>query len=535
MGLLTKMVKTKWNKTNKKYYQELGYTYTKIKDEFDVKVNHLSKWSKINVEVKCDGENCGKTILVQWTNYNIHVQDDGKYYCVHCTHHKDEGFISFEQWCYDSLTNKEANEVLSRWDYDLNELKPSEISFGTQKKYWFKCLSHIEHHSELKGLSGFRSGQKGSLDCKQCNSFAQWCINNSREDWLNLWDYDLNDCFPTEIAYSKHIRCYFKCPKGIHKSEQKNINSLTSGHEGGMDCKQCNSFAQYLIDTYGDNALDLYWDYKLNEISPWEISKSGRKPVYIKCQDKLYHESYREKCHDFFIGNRCPYCHGLKTHPRDSLGQYIIDNFGVKFLVKIWSDKNDMSPFTYRPKSSDEVWWKCLDEKHEDFYRRISGSNISSFRCPECQFSKGEKMIEKWLIKNGFKNLNLFDMDIYNNHYNKYTPQKPFDGLLGLKGGSLSYDFYLPQHNLLIEYQGEQHEHPVDFRSEGIEVAEENFIKQQEHDRRKKEYAQDNNIDLLPIWYWDYDKIDEILNKIHKNIEYLDTYNKLKIVQKRNR
>lgn len=37
--------------------------------------------------------------------------------------------------------------------------------------------------------------------------------------------------------------------------------------------------------------------------------------------------------------------------------------------------------------------------------------------------------------------------------------------------------------------------------------------KQQEHDRRKREYAKSHNIELLEIWYWDFDNIEEILDK----------------------
>lgn len=44
-------------------------------------------------------------------------------------------------------------------------------------------------------------------------------------------------------------------------------------------------------------------------------------------------------------------------------------------------------------------------------------------------------------------------------------------------------------------------------------MTERNFDKQKEHDKRKKEYARNNNIDLLEIWYWDFDNIEEILNK----------------------
>lgn len=115
--------------------------------------------------------------------------------------------------------------------------------------------------------------------------------------------------------------------------------------------------------------------------------------------------------------------------------------------------------------------------------------------CPVCNKSHGEKNIERYLeLKK-----------IY------YIPQKTFYGLIGVNGGKLSYDFYLPNYNLLIEFQGIQHEKPTDFKSEGKEKAKENFKIQQEHDKRKREYAKSRNINLLEIWYYDLDNIDKIL------------------------
>lgn len=64
---------------------------------------------------------------------------------------------------------------------------------------------------------------------------------------------------------------------------------------------------------------------------------------------------------------------------------------------------------------------------------------------------------------------------------------------------------------MLIEFQGIQHEKPTDFKSEGKEKAKENFKIQQEHDKRKREYAKSRNINLLEIWYYDLDNIDKIL------------------------
>jgi hypothetical protein len=73
-----------------------------------------------------------------------------------------------------------------------------------------------------------------------------------------------------------------------------------------------------------------------------------------------------------------------------------------------------------------------------------------------------------------------------------------------------SYDFYLPIYNLLIEYQSIQHEHYIP----GLHKSIKDFEIQQEHDRRKREYANKNNIKLLEIWYYDFDRINEILTPI---------------------
>ncbi len=101
----------------------------------------------------------------------------------------------------------------------------------------------------------------------------------------------------------------------------------------------------------------------------------------------------------------------------------------------------------------------------------------------------------------------LIDINKYNKNY--YIYQKEFDGLLGLKNGNLSYDFYIPKLNLLIEYQGEQHEKYIP----GFHKSKKDFENQLKHDRRKCEYAKKHSINLLEIWYYDFYNIKEILEK----------------------
>jgi hypothetical protein len=333
-------------------------------------------------------------------------------------------------------------------------------------------------------------GKANEMKTKLANgkSFEQWCIENKRQEILKYWDYELNDCKPSEISYGTKKKYWFKCPRGLHESELKSIINISTMNVKYI-CNKCDSIAQYLIDTYGENALNLYWDYDKNTVDPWTVHKNNnRLKLWLKCQNKNYH-IYNISSYCFVEGIRCGYCNGKKVHPLDSLGK-LLENLG---LLHLWSAKNDKSPYEYSPNSGKKVWLKCAEGKHEDYYRSVNNSNIRDFRCPECQFSKGEDKINNYLIKN-----NIYKI-----------PQKEFDGLLGLGSKNLSYDFCLPQYNLLIEYQGEQHEKYI----KGFHKSEKDFKKQIEHDRRKKEYAEKNNIKLLEIWYYDFDNIEMILDK----------------------
>ena len=101
--------------------------------------------------------------------------------------------------------------------------------------------------------------------------------------------------------------------------------------------------------------------------------------------------------------------------------------------------------------------------------------------CPSCYKSHGEEYISRWLDKQNIK----------------YTQWYTFDDLLGVGGRKLSYDFFIDGTNKLIEYQGEFHDHSTSIQTD------EGFIKQQEHDSRKYNYAKDHGYDLLQIWYYD--------------------------------
>ena len=108
--------------------------------------------------------------------------------------------------------------------------------------------------------------------------------------------------------------------------------------------------------------------------------------------------------------------------------------------------------------------------------------------CPKCyQFkSVGEQTIRNFLDE----------------HNIAYIPQKTF---APLNKSKYRFDFYLPKFNLAIEYQGEQHYRDNNFFKDTL-----NSI--QKRDLIKRQYCQDNKIELLEIKYTELKNIEAILS-----------------------
>jgi len=160
-----------------------------------------------------------------------------------------------------------------------------------------------------------------------------------------------------------------------------------------------------------------------------------------------------------------------------------------QFLLDLHKVTNLIEPLEAYMGSDVKIKCKCLREGCGNIWMGNPHSMLRGAGCPKCNTSLGEIKILNYLLNNNI------------NH--EWT--KEFAGLIGTGGGLLSYDFYLPNYNLLIEYQGEFHDGAAKQQPFS------DFLKQVEHDKRKKEYAEQQNIQLLEIWYWDFDNIDSIL------------------------
>lgn len=268
-------------------------------------------------------------------------------------------------------------------------------------------------------------------------------------------------------------------------------------------CRQYeNSFA-YFIEYELKINIEQIWDFQKNEVNPYYIYRNSSKKVWLKCMNTNYHPSNLYMCDQFIRmtqdkktkGLPCPYCSHKgknKIHHLDSFAQWGMDNIGEHFLQEYWDyDKNTINPYEIYKGTDIKVWIKC-NECNQSYYIRCANFTFG-YRCNICNKSKGERVIR----------------DFLNNYNIDFIPQKTFKDLIGLGNGYLSYDFYLPKYNLLIEYQGIQHETDIEYFG-GIQ----SYERQRQHDIMKRNYAIKQHIQLLEIWYWDYDNIENILEGV---------------------
>ena len=239
---------------------------------------------------------------------------------------------------------------------------------------------------------------------------------------------------------------WFKCGRHPeHGSELKNINNFTSGARGSMDCKKCNSVAQYVIDKYEED-----------------------------------------------------------------------------FLLKIWSDKNEKSPFDYSFSGNKKAWWNCPDDKHEPFERSCAKSMRFEFRCPECVKEKEESIIEgktkAYLKESGYK------VKTERNCTIKPTNPKtgyllPFDNEIVLENGK----------HLIIEVHGRQH-YDYSYYMTRMKItkeeAEEELHYQQYKDGHKKDYCIQMGYEYLEIPYTAFNKKETYKKLIDNKIKEILNLNK---------
>ena len=160
--------------------------------------------------------------------------------------------------------------------------------------------------------------------------------------------------------------------------------------------------------------------------------------------------------------------------------------YAKRFLenaVKIHGNTYDYSKSIYTHNNRPVI---IICKYHGEFKQKPAHHITYRSGCPVCCISKGESQIGMWLTQNNIKYIHQYKIKI--DEYKHW------------------FDFYIPTHNTIIEFQGAQHYRSVK-RWGGIKA----FKIRKQRDNIKREYCLKNNIIFLEIKFDQMKEIEKIL------------------------
>jgi hypothetical protein len=238
----------KWNPNNKKYFTNLGYVFTKMKDEFDVKINDLTKSSDVIIKVKCDY--CGKEKETNYREYIRNCKKYNKYACsIKCSFDKkDQTCLEIYGTTIPMLTEqvkaKYKKTCLEIYGFE-NPLQNKEI----QEKSRITCkinngVDYPMQSNEIMTKSRITCKINNGVDYPMQNSkIVEKSIQSTIDHYGEIWTNQVPKYNPNSIIYLDMI------------SEKigLNIQHALNGKE--------KKFQRYWIDGYIEQYnICLEWD-----------------------------------------------------------------------------------------------------------------------------------------------------------------------------------------------------------------------------------------------------------------------------------
>lgn len=254
--------------------------------------------------------------------------------------------------------------------------------------------------------------------------------------------------------------------------EHGKFKQTPNSHLQGRGCPKCGGKKKLMTNEFVKKAKLIHnnkYDYS-NVVYTGTLNY-----INIICPT---HGMFRQHANSHLSGRGCPKC----------VNKNVTTDEFINKAKLIHGNKYDYSLANYI-NSISKV--KIICHMH-GIFEQIPNSHLNGEGCPMCKSSKGELLIKKYLDE----------------HNIEYIKEKLFNECKGTKR-TLSFDFYLPKQNMLLEYDGIQHSMPI--KHFGGESA---YNLLRKRDEIKNNFVKNNNIGLLRIRYNEINNINQILKEI---------------------
>lgn len=358
----------------------------------------------------------------------------------------------------DKLVNKLIEVHGEKYIYDMSIDKDYKINIFCKKcEKWF--VQNIYKH-------------KNGHSCTNC--FGGVVL--TKEEFIKKSiGRNGNNCDYSNIIYNNSktkVKLVCKIHNFIFYQTPNNHLSDSVPIEGCKGCPVCSKNTKLTNDEFIKRSTKIHggkYDYSNVKY----INQRDR--VKIKYRERNYWFSQSPSNHIYSSKEGCNKCKKSPDYDTEIFIFKARKKHGDRYLY-------DKVLFTGR---ENDVTIGC---KKHGYFKVKPFTHIVGTKCPKCSASLGEERLMEYFISK----------NIY------FEKEKTFDGCVDKS--LLQFDFYLPDYNLIVEYDGQQHYIAV--KNWGGANKLNDTIRK---DNIKNKYCQYNNIKLIRIPYWDFDNIESLV------------------------
>ena len=260
-------------------------------------------------------------------------------------------------------------ELVTEWSSRNLPLTPDEVSYGSNKLYWWHGPCGHEWQTSAKARS---NGE----NCPICsNARIIPGINDLKTlapELSKEWSEKNAPLEPTMIGPGSHKKVMWHGKCG-HEWSAPIRNRVR-----GAGCPYCS----HNIVLPGFNDLQTIhpevakeWSSKNLPLLPSQVTAYSNKKMWWKC----------EKGHEWYTlistrsyGSKCPYCSGIITLKGFNDFKTLHPDLAAE-----WSERNgSLLPDMINERSQKNVWWKCHDCGYE--WKAVVKARVHGLKCPVC-------------------------------------------------------------------------------------------------------------------------------------------------------
>jgi hypothetical protein len=368
-------------------------------------------------------------------------------------------------------------EFIDQWS-DENEMSIFDVTVGSGRMAKWICE---KGHSYSSMISDRTSGHGCSICAgKKIADDKSNSLGVLRPEFINQWS-NKNEFSIFDVTVSSGKTAIWICENG-HEFPSI-INSRTGRGDG---CPVCNN--KKIADDKSNSLGVLRPEFinqwsEENELTAFDLTVGSEKMINWICKNKhIYPATVKSRTK----GSGCPHCSNKKICEDGS------NSLGVlrPEFINFWDSDNEKNIFQVSVGSGRMAKWIC--KKGHKYKMQICKrtSKTDPRGCPECNETKGEKFIKKYLTEN-----NIEFTTQYRISYNECP--------------NLRSDFHLPKSNTCIEFDGRQHFDEIAYYG-----GEEGFLCRIRNDNYKNLYCQENDMSLIRIHYLDINDTEHLSSLI---------------------